>query len=1669
MSTTQYKQPYIQKHVTQNKYFVPKNEEDEPLKNNLFLDFTEGNYLKIKDNILKNNMITNIRDENDNNILHHIIKNENLTESQKIELINIVLPNIDVSLSDRYNITPLHLACQFQHKKIIELLLENGAEVNKTDSFGKSAIHYAVTGKDTLCPTPKSNKIQPITKTKADKTDKVLKELKSLVNEIFIGDYDGFVSVNLRHLRTYLEDYKNIFPEEDKKNNENIQKIISDILSNPEISINDKTQVLFQKILSERDNIYKNFEEIINHENLINLTIQSNPENNWTPTNDTNKINKIMKKYYDDMIISDIQKENDDINLKNENTINTLLNDFNNKIGNLRNCHSEFTSSIIMIFYYIENLCDNNIFNIGDNIEEIKFINLINNKIVNIKFPEINYPNIDNVFTGIFQDPIDATYNFDPDETLNEPETFYTFGEILNMMKMINDLQLLFGPAPALGGPLLQNNGVPIHIQKKDIFITFISQNNYNHLMRMIKNKLNLNFDHNNPNPINNAFFLDITNFFQNFINEKNNESKSGDKFENKNFIKININDKISNILNLYFDANIAPYPLINFFTGRIPLISSKLKFYLWRIEKNIANINTIKDDIIGNINNNRYDLFFNKNLSDFIVEIINGGILYKYLSNIYDEYLNFQIMLEKISKDMIKKTKENLKNNNPNANDYNNKLKLISFIFEGINSHIKNIKEQIENLREISNVNNIYNNFLKKMYDWTFNIKNYIEKNSAIKIFTQYHKTNNNDYFINMIDSFISYKFINMNESLPSTYEKFIKDFSESEIVISKKIYIENYIPKININYPIAYYFIGIPVVPGLIPQQFKEGYLLDDQQSENIRKSISINIGDNIIFKKNIIDATTGNLVLEVGKIKIKQSPQRIIKYDMINFDKNTGFPIIFSLLGKYHIGMIKYKILEDKINEIYDIINRTIPFPNNTKENIKKENIRNKTAEFEGAIKNFKKNSNDHNPILVIIGNYMKNLINKYISDLAFRSANKAILSYINQRYFPQFYKQIEENITKNSEILAKKTEGYVLNLNNIYENFFKNKIKKSRFEDMGKITQGVLVDELENKDKDKIHRILNTNYHEIKSSREICYIIDEDIIDILAKYRADVNIKDRNGQSPLFTAINTKNIKVIDKLIQNNASVLQQDKNGETPFKHAIDFYIKSIDNDYVNIYDVCDSVTKNIFEDFSERHKGNLPKNASIIFGVSLHMLNHHFLTLAEDYYGKWNHQVFEKLKNIFISLGSDFNNLLPLLDVNLEPDDFGHLDIFNQKLNQDTKKIKKIQQEISKLDSNISSLNGEKVYINKKSLPLSQYDANRLNYINDKLKDLYPEIAKLRRDLNNLIATENNSFTEKNNKFTKPKINLQTHKANLKYNNNIVELYDSAFIDVINYNKRNRLNNNKYEIDIDYMTYPNLWKKYISNIKENIKNNQNLDHTSFIEIMNIYQKDILSNNQLNINDKINNLQPIFAFYSRIAYPYIKNYLELPKEYNTVNQCLDTIINIIVHVLKRCILVTFYYEICANIQSYLEETFKDAENSNIIKEYFKSIIGDKYNSSSGSKLADYIFGNMSLKITKKILNIYEGDNDGDDDPDKNELSFDSLFENIIQILNTNTTVSLISSGIETDVLLKNIKDVVFPRQKEYIRLAVENLYSLMNNYLYYLYGQSQDINIIKKLK
>lgn len=1641
------KQQYIPRYEIQNQVHLPERNENENINNQLFLLFTNGNYLEIKDFINKYHSLVDIRDENNNNILHKIIENETMTENEKIELVNLAISKtINVSESNIYNITPLHLACQFQSKKMVDLLLKNGAEINKQDNNGYSPIHYAIMGLSIDCDyVDNYKKTKKITK-KSDKDEKIDDNLKDLMNDInqyFVGDdNDDVIRTNLNHLGIYLKNFKAIFPDRHKKFSEDAKTIISEVISNPNLSRDDKDRTLLKKIITERDSLMREYNDIVETDVVIDLKIQA-MKNGWNPDKDYNKNNFVMKKQNINDIIKKLEEKVDELKLENDKSKEIILKNINQNYDKYDTYYNNISQIIGNLFYYLENF-NRVIFREGKLGGDVlqKTINLI-----------YYFPNIDKL--------------------------------ILPEINMSNEIGIL------------NNTTITFNISNINIDIT-----------SKIKKKENLHYTYYNVLEIINyirktyreSTFGTQMGIFRNFVEFDlgDIEDENGDVIDNIDICYEKLNKKIKdeNLENeVYPNSDHKLIRYLHFFgvenshnvfdDNRI-YIFSELRFYLLRFQTIKKKLLEIMTNIETNLKNNRLDTIFNNNFTELITNLINAGIILKIIKKLYNNYEKLQEQLNNnISNifDNINNTINKIPNANNQHTTFINAVKLNTKIIK------KDIKDMIDEFKSANeqflSTNEFYKKSLYPIFDWMKNIIKYIENKSSLEILKKYHSDINiNNKNTGQINNIIGYKFLNDNNDVLDILDKFMEDYKENFNYYPemKKKMLEKYIPKISEKYPEIFYEqpqenpnneiilqYNIPPPPNQVPvvggvlnsgkkimnggaiiENLRSGYLVEQNNRQQYINGINgvqpLGIRETYILDQNKI-LNIGNIVGEFGNIMIEESGQ---------FPKSKlMYPIVFSSeFARYHVGMIKYYILTTRLNNIYDLINTQDVQSLQPLE----RKIYNKIKEFEKSINKFKSGENDHSAILVILGNYMKNLIEKLISDFIFVGSNETILHEIRIMGMTIFYKELEESLknkgTIQDVILMKKINGYQLSLDKIYKNIFNNgDIQKiDMFSQLGKITQGNINEPIKNKYEGKVHKILNSNYSQLKSWKESCYFIDLDIVENLSKNKyLDINIGDKNNQSPIFKAIELKNLDAIKILRKNHASVKQRDINGDTAVKFALKSYKKTIDKKYVNIYDICDQLNIDVFDDFKNKYDNNLPINTHIIFKMALHLLNHHFLLLAGIYRGGWTFNNLNKLQDDLKNEGFQFNSALPILDISLTIDDFSQFDVYNLKIKQTSENLDKISNTIKEINEELSNLRGEEIYINRKQHPLSPYDVSRLQIIIN-------EINRKNGDLQNL----NNEFSQINNDKIQI-INIaqqefNNYKKNFDRNNkfpifnSVIKLYDYVFIDIINYNNSDNLRENIYKYDTNYMTYANIWRKYLDNSKNNI------DYTSFMEMLNIFQDKILNEKDTNVKEKLIKCDSAFIFYNKVVDPYIKDYNELPKELNSVNKCLDTIIDIIIHIVKRIILVSFYYEILANIQAYLEESFiiSDGKIDNaMIITFLDSILKGE------SKLPDYIFRVLPQKLVKKTLNIYKNEDDYDDLDKDDATSIDDLYNNILNIIISNTTIVIDNNS----PLILNIKEKTILRHKEYNGIAIEKMFLLMNNYLFYLYDQCKDINIL----
>jgi len=125
------------------------------------------------------------------NLIHKTLFNTNSQKKEfhRLNIIKFLVQNgVNPEKPNRENQTPLHLACRFQYKSIVEYLVSLNIDLNFKDNYGCTAFHYALQGKLELYEEPKE--IKPLIKkpkkidfTKKDNLLKLKKEIWELMKE----------------------------------------------------------------------------------------------------------------------------------------------------------------------------------------------------------------------------------------------------------------------------------------------------------------------------------------------------------------------------------------------------------------------------------------------------------------------------------------------------------------------------------------------------------------------------------------------------------------------------------------------------------------------------------------------------------------------------------------------------------------------------------------------------------------------------------------------------------------------------------------------------------------------------------------------------------------------------------------------------------------------------------------------------------------------------------------------------------------------------------------------------------------------------------------------------------------------------------------------------------------------------------------------------------------------------------------------------------------------------------------------------------------------------------------------------------------------------------------------------------------------------------------------
>jgi hypothetical protein len=237
---------------------------------------------------LINQIPLDVVNDNDECLIHEVISIDMriATQHSKLNVIKFLVQNgVNPDKPNKYNKTPLHLACSLQLDHIVEYLLSIGVNPNFQDNIGYSAMHYHLTGYiKTLA---RDNEVIDFISTinpMKQNTDMVndIMEIKKLIWDL-IDKRDG--SNNLPIFNTINETLDNILTE-DSDIVEKQNKLIETIQNLSTKSDGDILPAITAEINAAKSTIRNKINNMFNNLTLSNnfVSYDSNDSLSWAPS-----------------------------------------------------------------------------------------------------------------------------------------------------------------------------------------------------------------------------------------------------------------------------------------------------------------------------------------------------------------------------------------------------------------------------------------------------------------------------------------------------------------------------------------------------------------------------------------------------------------------------------------------------------------------------------------------------------------------------------------------------------------------------------------------------------------------------------------------------------------------------------------------------------------------------------------------------------------------------------------------------------------------------------------------------------------------------------------------------------------------------------------------------------------------------------------------------------------------------------------------------------------------------------------------------------------------------------------------------------------------------------------------------------------------------------------
>jgi hypothetical protein len=564
---------------------------------------------------------------------------------------------------------------------------------------------------------------------------------------------------------------------------------------------------------------------------------------------------------------------------------------------------------------------------------------------------------------------------------------------------------------------------------------------------------------------------------------------------------------------------------------------------------------------------------------------------------------------------------------------------------------------------------------------------------------------------------------------------------------------------------------------------------------------------------------------------------------------------------------------------------------------------------------------------------------------------------LVAYIKNKYTPQG-KPIQSNFPINFEDPRTELDKIRQNINGIID----GKIMSS---DISSIVQ--LVNVFKSTDRKKQHIIKNWN----DPNEKVCYDFDLSTLENLINAGADMNVPDKVGKTPIFYAIDSKNLELIEKLLEPDSKVTTYSKRsidiaGNTPYSYAGKKLKECVTPK--DIKQIFNDANKQILDDIRKDYITDIMEHSDIIMKWVLYLVNHQLKDLeykaldnlssklSKDCDGDWTYADHKKL-GVQLGIPEGAKNL-PFLELEKAGDaiDTSHLqegqilqyrnkiDKYENRLNALANSIKEIRNELR--DTNIDPI---------KSVQLGKLEKQTEKYYNE----MQAEINRLNASSSKMQKSQTKL---KNSMSTQPKFMVSViQNMNLdKYAESfdIIRIYEAIF------DKWNEAQSRDGYLFINYEEYTKRWEELLRNNDKDKNDSTQLPLNVLDQLTKLPEKEI---------DNYKKCDVYCKYLSCVINPHINDYFLLSRVYERHNYLLDSFVHIYVHVIR--------HTICANynallLKETLEHLSKIAPNDlKKTTSKFKHIFSEINKPRSVSW---YVMRKIPDLIVRNILGIHKHD-------------------------------------------------------------------------------------------